>query len=169
MPSPDDRRGDGPPRRAPVSPRSTAPTPGRVAAPAEPPNRRRALAALLISLLSVAGLLSLNYLQRGVYLAAYALLAGLIAMWLAVTALARARRGGTALPRGSVVATIIAAIGIIFSAVMLLAFALLGPQLTAYGRCLNAASTPSDQRACQSQFIHAVDRQIAVLRKSGSG
>jgi hypothetical protein len=127
------------------------------------------VAALLISLLSVAGLLSLNYLQRGVYLAGYALLAGLIAMWLAVTALARARRDRTARPRGSVTATVIAGIGIIFSVVMLFAFAVLGKQLTDYGRCLSAASTPSDQQACQSQFIHAVDRQISVLRKNGSG
>jgi hypothetical protein len=168
MPSPDDRRTDDPPRRATVSPPPTAPTPGRVAAPAEPATRRRAVAALLIALLSLVGLLSLNYLQRGIYLVVYALLAGLIAMWLAVTALARARRGGTARPRGSVTATVIAAIGIILSAVMLIAFAVFGKQLNAYGQCLSAASTSSDQQACQNQFIHAVDREIAVLRANGS-
>jgi hypothetical protein len=114
------------------------------------------------------GLLSLNYLQRGVFLAAYALLAGLMALWLAVTALARARRSGTARPRGSVTATVIAAIGITLSAVMLIAFAVFGKQLNAYGQCLSAASTSSDQQACQNQFIHALDREIAVLRASGS-
>jgi hypothetical protein len=132
MPSPDDRRGDDPPRRVTVSPR---PAPGRAAAPAEPATRRRAVAAL----------------------------------WLALTALARARRSGTARPRGSVIATVIAAVGIILSTVMLIAFAVLGKQLTAYGRCLSAASSASDQQACQNQFIHAVDREIAVLRRNGSG
>jgi hypothetical protein len=138
-------------------------------APAEPAAQRRAIAALLLALLSLAGLLSLNYLQRGIYLVAYALLAGLMAMWLAVTALSRARRGRTARPRGSVTAVVIAGIGIVMSAVMLVAFAVLGKQLNAYGECLAAASTPGDQQSCQSQFVHAVNREIAVLRTNGSG
>jgi hypothetical protein len=136
--------------------------------PAEPATQQRAVAALLLALLSLVGLLSLNYLQRGVFLAAYALLAGLMALWLAVTALARARRGRTARPRGSITATVIAAIGIVLSTVMLLAFAVFGKQLTDYGRCLGAASTPSDQQTCQSEFIHAVNRELTTLRTNNS-
>jgi hypothetical protein len=133
-------------------------------APPEPATQRRAAAALLLALLSLAGLLSLNYLQRGVYLVGYALLAGLMAMWLAVTSLTRARRSRTVRPRGSVAAAVIAALGIIMSVVMLTAFVLLGKQLAAYGRCLSTASTPGDKQACQSQLTRAVDHEISVLR-----
>jgi hypothetical protein len=167
MPPPDDRRTDEPPLR-PAGPRAPA-TPGRVALPAEPATQRRAVAALLLALLSLAGLLSLNYLQRGIFLVAYALLAGLVAMWLAVTSLARARHSRTARPRGSVAATVIAGVGIVLSVVMLLAFVVFGKQLTAYGRCLSAASTGADQQACQSQLIHAVNRELTTLRANGSG
>ena len=167
MPPSDDQRTDESSRRATVSPGPGRPGPGR-AVPAEPATQQRAVAALLIALLSLVGLLSLNYLQRGVFLAAYALLAGLMALWLAVTALARARRGRTARPRGSITATVIAAIGIVLSTVMLLAFAVFGKQLTDYGRCLGAASTPSDQQTCQSEFIHAVNRELTTLRTNNS-
>ncbi len=126
------------------------------------------MAALLLALLSLAGLLSLNYLQHGIYLAAYALLAGLMAMWLAVTSLTRARRSRTARPRGSVTATVIAGVGIVLSVVMLLAFAVFGKQLNTYGRCLSAASTSADRQTCQSQFIHAVNRELTTLRANGS-
>jgi amino acid transporter len=139
------------------------------AEPAEPATRHRAVAALLLAVLSLVGLLSLNYLQRGIYLVAYALLAGLMAMWLALTALARARRSRTARPRGSVTATVIAGVGIILSAIMLLAFVTFGQQLNAYGRCLSEASTSANRQACQNQFIHAVNHEIAAFRKSGSG
>jgi len=114
------------------------------------------------------GLLSLNYLQRGIYLVAYALLAGVMAVFLAVTSLTRARRSRTKLPRGSVVATVIAAVGIVLSTAMLLAFAVFGPQLKAYGRCLGAATTSADRQACQTQLIHAVNRELSTLRTTGS-
>lgn len=140
----------------------------RVALPAEPATQQRALAALFLALLSMVGLFSLNYLQRGIYLVAYALLAGLMAMWLAVTSMARARRSRSARPRGSVTAAVIAGAGIILSAIMLLAFAAFGTQLNTYGRCLSGASTATDQQACQNQLIHAVNHEIAVLRTRGT-
>ena len=139
------------------------------ALPAEPATQHRALAALFLALLSMVGLLSLNYLQRGVYLVAYALLAGVMAMWLAMTSIARARRSQTARPRGSIAAAVIAGAGIILSAIMLLAFATFGKQLNAYGQCLSTASTAADRQACQNQFINAVNHEITALRTSGSG
>ena len=166
MPPPDDQRTDERPPGASVPPGPA--TPGRVAVPAEPATQRRAVAALLLSLLSLMGLLSLNYLQRGIYLVAYALLAGVMAVFLAVTSLIRARRSRTKLPRGSVVATVIAAVGIVLSTAMLLAFAVFGPQLKAYGRCLGAATTSADRQACQTQLIHAVNRELSTLRTTGS-
>src|ERR1700722_18679411 len=154
MPTADDR-GTGEPGPGRAAGQGARPA-GR-AAPTDPATQQRAIAALFIALLSLAGLLSLDYLQRGVFLVSYALLAGLIGMWLAVTSLARARRARTARPRGSVLATVIAAAGIMLSVVMLVAFIVLGRQLTAYGKCLAAAGGSSDQHACENQFIHAVN------------
>lgn len=165
MPPSDEQRTEDRSRRA-TAPSQRATPPGNAAVPAEPAVQRRALAALLLALLSLAGLFSLNYLQRGIYLVAYALLAGLMAMWLAVTALARARRGRTTRPRGSIIATVIAGVGIILSVIMLIAFAVFGKQLTAYGRCLNLASTSADRQACQTQFIHAVNRELTTLQST---
>lgn len=141
----------------------------RTAVPAEPAAQRRAVAALLVALLSLTGVLALGDPQRGVYLVAYALLAGVVAMWLAITSLARARRGRTARPHGSAAATAIAGIGILFSSVLLLAFIVLGRQMSTYGDCLSDAGTTTAQQSCQVQFTHAVNREIASLRAAERG
>jgi hypothetical protein len=110
--------------------------------PAETSLQHRALAALIVALLSLAGFLGFNIdVRRGLIIVIYALLAGVIALWLALTAIKRARRNRTARPRGSVAAVVLAGVGIGLSLVMLLAFALFGPQLSAYGRCLSGANT----------------------------
>jgi hypothetical protein len=137
--------------------------------PADPATQQRAMAALLVALLSLTGVLALGNPQRGVYLVAYALLAGAVAMWLAVTSLARARRSRTARPHGSAAATAIAGIGILLSTALLLAFIVLAPQMSAYGRCLSEAGTTTAQQACQAQFTHAVDREMATLRAANQG
>ena len=138
-------------------------------APAEPAAQRRAVAALLVALLSLTGILALGDPQRGVYLVAYALLAGVVAMWLAVTSLARARRGRTARPHGSAAATAIAAVGILLSSILLLGFIVFGRQMSAYGQCLSETGTTAAQQACQQQFTHAVNREIAALRAAERG
>jgi len=147
------------------------PRPGRpqAATPAEPAAQQRALAALLVALLSLTGVLALGVPQRGVYLVAYALLAGVVAMWLAVTALARARRNRTARPHGSAAATVVAGLGILMSMVMLLAFAVFGRQLSAYGRCLSEAGTTAAQQACQAQLTRELNREMSVLRSAERG
>lgn len=139
------------------------------AVPAEPAAQRRAMAALLVALLSLTGVLALGDPQRGVYLVAYALLAGVVAMWLAITSLARARRGRTARPHGSAAATAIAGIGILLSSVLLLAFIVLARQMSTYGDCLSDAGTTTAQQSCQVQFTHAVNREIASLRAAERG
>jgi hypothetical protein len=137
--------------------------------PAEPAAQQRAVAALLVALLSLTGVLALGDPLRGVYLVGYALLAGVVAMWLAVTSLARARRGRTARPHGSAAATAIAGIGILLSSILLLAFIVLGRQMAVYGQCLKAAGTTAAQQSCQVQFTHAVNREIASLRAAQRG
>ncbi len=141
----------------------------RAAMPAEPAAQRRAVAGLLVALLSLTSVLALGDPQRGVYLVAYALLAGVVAMWLAVTSLARARRGRTARPHGSAAATAIAGVGILLSAILLLGFIVFGRQMSAYGECLRDAGTTAAQQSCQVQFSHAVNREISSLRAAERG
>jgi hypothetical protein len=137
--------------------------------PAEPAAQRRAVAGLLVALLSLTSVLALGDPQRGIYLVAYALLAGVVAMWLAVTSLARARRGRTARPHGSAAATAIAGIGILLSAILLLGFIVFGRQMSEYGQCLSEAGTTAAQQSCQVQFTHAVNREISSLRAAERG
>ena len=137
--------------------------------PAEPGAQQRALAALLVALLSLTGVLALGAPERGVLLVGYALLAGVVAMWLALTARARARRGRTAHPHGSAAATAIAGLGIVLSVILLLAFVMLGRQMSAYGRCLSEAGTSAAQQACRVQFTRAVNKEIATIRAAERG
>lgn len=135
----------------------------RALPPPEPALRHRALAALIVALLSLAGLLGFNIeSDRAVLVVIYSLLAGATALWLALTAMRRARRSGTARPRGSVAATVIAGVGIGLAGAMLLAFGLFGPQLSDYGRCLSGANTIAGSQSCYSHFSHALDREIGL-------
>ena len=131
--------------------------------PPEPALRHRALAALIVALLSLAGLLAFNIeAQRAVLAVIYSLVAGATALWLALTAMRRARRSHTARPRGSVAATVIACVGIGLAGVMLMAFGLFGRQLSDYGRCLSGANTIAGSQSCYSRFSHALDREIGL-------
>ena len=142
---------------------------GKPPPPAEQTTQRRALAALLVALLSLTGVLALGAPRRGVWLVGYALRAGVVAMWLAVSAQAQARRGRTARPHGSAAATVIAGAGILLSVVLLLAFIMLGRQMSAYGQCLSEASTSAAQQACRDQFTRAVNKELATLRAGERG
>jgi len=135
----------------------------RALPPPEPALRHRALAALFVALLSVAGLLAFNIeAQRAVLVVVYSLLAGATALWLALTAMSRARRSRAARPRGSVAAAVIAGVGIGLAGVMLMAFGLFGQQLANYGRCLSGANTITGSQSCYSRFSHALDREIGL-------
>jgi hypothetical protein len=135
--------------------------------PATPGATRRAAAGLFLALLSLAGLLGLNNLRHGIYVALYGLLAGAVGLWFAVTAMRQARLGKTARPRGAVAATVIAGLGIVMSTVMLTGFAVLGKQLSSYGQCLSGANTIASRQSCQAQFTRAVDHRLASLRPGG--
>ena len=141
----------------------------RATMPAEPALQQRAVAALVVALLSLTGVLALGDPRRGIYLVAYALLAGVVAMWLAVTALGRARRGRTARPHGCAAATAIAGAGILLSGILLLGFIVFGRQMSVYGQCLSQAGTTAAQQSCQTQFTHAVNKEISSLRAAEGG
>jgi hypothetical protein len=154
-----------PPAHGPGAKKPPAGAGGKAAAlpPPEPALRQRALAAVFVALLSLAGVLGFNIeAQRAVLVVVYSLLAGATALWLALTAMRRARRSRTARPRGSVAATVIAGIGTGLAAAMLLAFGLFGRQLSDYGRCLSGANTIAASQSCYSRFAHALDHKIGL-------
>ena len=140
-----------------TSPAETGAPKMKRAGRAEPLLQQRSVAALLLALLSLFGLLGLSSLQRGVYIVAFALVAGTMAVWLAATALRRARRGGTAGPRGSVAAIVIGGVGVLISVVLLAGFALFGKQASTYSRCLSGANTVAAQQMCRTQFTRAIE------------
>jgi hypothetical protein len=138
--------------------------------PPEPALQHRALAALCVALLSLVGFLGFNIeVHHGVVIVLYALLAGATALWLALTAMRRARLSRTARPAGSVAATVIASVGIGLATVMLVAFGLFGRELSDYGRCMSGANTLAAQQACYNSFSHALDRQVGLLGVPGHG
>jgi hypothetical protein len=141
-----------------------APAPSRPPSPPDPALHHRSVAALFVAMLSLAGFLGLNFSnQRGILIVLYALLAGAIALWLGLSTIIRARRNRSARPFASVVATAIAGVGIGLSIAILVAFAVVGKQLSTYGQCLSGANTIAAQQSCYNQFSHGLTRQIALL------
>lgn len=136
--------------------------------PADPALEQRAVAALFIALLSLVGLMGLNDLSRGIYVALFAFVAGVVALWLGVTAVVRAGRVHAARPRGVAVSIVVGSIGVVTSGALLVTFGVLGRQLSNYGQCLSAANTIATQQSCYHNFQHRVLTQITVLG-SGSG
>ena len=145
-----------PPQPQPASAQRLPGAKARLAGQADPAHHQRAVAALFLALLSLFGLLGLSNLQRGIYIVTFTVIVGVLAIWLAATAIIRARRSGTAGPRGSVTALVIGGVGVLISTLLITGFALFGKQAAAYSRCLSGANTITAQQACQSQFSRAI-------------
>ena len=162
--APDRRAEQAPPHQAASSPGPDTPGPSlpraktKRAVRADPVHQQRSVAALLLALLSLFGVLGLSNFQRGVYIVAFALVAGAMAIWLAATAIRRARRGGTAGPRGSVVAITIGGVGVLVSGILLAGFALFGKQASTFTQCLSGANTVAAQQTCRAQFTRAIEQ-----------
>jgi hypothetical protein len=149
-PGADQRWGNGRPAGRPRGPRQQL-------RPPEPAARQRALAALVLGILSLLSLLGVgSNFHRGIYLVIFALLVGLSACWFGVTTIRKARRSVTMRPRGAVAGTVLGVLGALLSAILLIAFAAFWPQLTTFSRCLSTANTPSAQQACLDQLHRSV-------------
>jgi hypothetical protein len=139
--------------------------PARQLPPPDPALRQRALAALTLGALSLIGLaLGLGNLRRGVYVAVLTLLFAVTAIWLGGGANRRARRGGTARPRGAVIGIVLGGFGLAFSALWLLVLAVFWPQLNTYYNCMSSANTVAAQQVCHTQFTNSVGGEISVLQ-----
>ena len=138
--------------------------PARQLPPSDPALRQRAVVAFALGVLSLLGLaLGLGNLRRGVLVAVVTLLFAVAAIWLGVSANRRARRGGTARPRGAVSGIVLGGFGLALSALWLLVLALFWPQLNTYYTCMNGANTVTAQQACHTQFTNSVGNEIGIL------
>jgi hypothetical protein len=138
--------------------------PARQLPPPDPALRQQAAAAFALGVLSLLGLvLGLGNLRRGVLVAVVTLLFAVAAIWLGVSSNRRARRSGTARPRGAVSGIVLGGFGLAFSALWLLVLAVFWPQLNTYYTCMNSANTVAAQQACHSQFTNSVGNEIGIL------
>ena len=145
------------------APRGTMPA--RQLPPPDPALRQRALAAFVLGVLSLLGLaLGLGNLRRGLAVAVLTLLFGLTAIWLGAGANRRARRSGTARPRGAISGIVLGGFGLAFSALWLLILAVFWPQLSTYYNCMSGANTVAAQQACHNQFTNSVGSELSVLQ-----
>lgn len=158
--------GDGRRRGQRGRPQRGAP-PGR---PPAPGTQQRALAALVLGLLGIFGLLSvsdllgLGNMRRCIFLVACSLIVGALALWLGLSALVRSRRAAAGRPRGAISAIVLGGIGILFSVLLLVTFAVLWKQLSAYAHCMAGANTLAAQHACQSQLTRSVNAGLRSAR-----
>jgi hypothetical protein len=133
--------------------------------PPDPGQRQRGFVALSLAVLSLLGLaFGLGNLRRGIYVAVLTLLFAAVAVWLGVAATRRARRAGTARPRGAVVGIVLGGFGLALSALWLLVLAVFWPQLSAYYNCMSGANTVTAQQACHDQFTKSVGGEISILQ-----
>ena len=156
-----DRQNPPPPPAPPRAPGSYGLRPVRP--PADPSLQQRAWAALMLAILSLFAMLMIGNVRRGVYVVGVALVIALISLWLALSAMSRARRGGSGRPRGVVAAVFLGAAGSLFSGVVLAGFIMFWPQLTAYSNCLYGANSVAAQQACQQQLNNSVNGEISIL------
>jgi len=118
-----------------------------------------------MGVLSLFGLaLGLGNVRRGVFVAVVTLVFAAAAIWLGAGATRRARRSGTARPRGSVAGIVLGGFGLAFSALWLLVLAVFWPQLNAYANCMSSANTVAAQQVCHTQLNKSVGGEISVLQ-----
>jgi drug/metabolite transporter (DMT)-like permease len=130
--------------------------------------QKRAWAAVLMSLIGLFGMAeSGGNIRRGVYVIGVAVLIAAVALWLAATAMTRARRIGSTRPRGAVFATLLAIIGVGLGALVLALCAVFWPQLTQFSNCESGAGTLTAQQACYQQMQNSVGREIGIIGRSG--
>jgi hypothetical protein len=123
--------------------------------------QQRAFAALILALISLVGLLMANgNLRRGIVVLAVTLVIGGAGLWLSTTAMSRAKKAGTARPRLSVLATVLAVAGTGLSTVALLGFALFWPQISQYSNCMAGANTVIAQNACSKQLSNSLPTNV---------
>jgi hypothetical protein len=141
--------------------------PPRQLPPPDPALRQHGLAAAVLGGLSLLGLaLGLGDLHRGIYVVVLTAVFAATAIMLGARANRRARRSGTARPRGAVSGIVLGGFGLAFSAFWLLVLTVFWPQLNVYDNCMNGANTVAAQQACRSQLNKSMSGELSVLQGS---
>ena len=117
--------------------------------------------------LSLGGLFLASGLRHAIYVVAGTLVIGAVAAWLGKTAMSQARRGHTGRPRGAVAGLVLGVLGLAFSGLTLIVFALFWNQLSAYWSCTNGANTLTAQQACQHQLNQTITNEFGPFGHSG--
>jgi predicted PurR-regulated permease PerM len=113
-----------------------------------------------MGLLSLLGLFLASGLRHAIYVVAATLVIGALGAWLGSTAMSQARRGRTGRPRGAIVGVVLGLLGLAFSGLTLIVFALFWSQLSAYWNCTNGANTLTAQQACQHQLSQTISNDF---------
>ena len=154
--------GFGPPAQQPGEPRATSPRSDRAQRPrpTRPPERelrQRAIASLVLSVLSLVALLGLGGdLHRGVYLLIFSAVIGIAGCVIGITAVRKARKTGSYRPRGAIGGIVLGAIAALLSIPILATYLAFPTQVDNYIKCLSQAQSSGAQQSCMDRFYRSI-------------
>ena len=122
---------------------------------------------MALGLLSLLALFLASGLRHAVYVVVATLVIGALAAWLGSTAVSRARKSRTGRPRGAVAGIVLGLLGLAFSGLALIVFALFWNQLSTYRNCTSAANTLTAQQACQHQLSQTISNDFGSFEPKG--
>jgi hypothetical protein len=114
---------------------------------------------MIFGLLSLLALSAANEVSHVGYLITFALVVGLAALVLGISAARRARLEDTMRPRGSVAAIILGSVSLALAALALVGL-VFTKQLTNYEQCMNNAHGTAAQQTCTRQLLHAMESRF---------
>ena len=130
--------------------------------------QQRAWTALGLSVLSLLGLYLASGLRHAIYVVIGTLVIGAVAAWLGSPAMSQAKRGRPRRPGGALAGLILGLIGLAFSGLTLIVFAVFWNQLSTYWSCTSGANTLTAQQACQHQLSKTISNEFGSFGPSGS-
>jgi hypothetical protein len=117
----------------------------------------------MLALISLFGMLVRSgNLHRTAVVLVVTLVIGGTSLWLAITAMSRSRRDGSARPRVVILATVLAVFCTGVSAIVLAALALFWTPANQYSTCMTAANTVSAQNACLQQLEKSMPNSVGL-------
>jgi hypothetical protein len=141
--------GQRPVRQRPVRQRPTKP-PGREL-------RQRAIASLVLGLLSLVALFGLGAdLSRGVWLLLFSAVIGTGSSVIGITAVVKARRTGTFRPGGAIGGIVLGAFAVLISVSIIITYLEFPTSVNNYVKCVNQAQTSTQQHACVTKFRRSI-------------
>ena len=151
--------------------RATGPQPRR-ARPTRPPERelrQRAIASLILGVLSLVALLGLGGdLHRGVYLLIFSAVIGIAGCVIGITAVRKARKTGSYRPRGAIGGIVLGGIAALLSIPILATYLAFPSQVSNYVKCLGQAQSSGAQQRCMDRFYRSIQLGSAAGLTSGA-